>query len=1168
MKMSLRKQMCKITQWTLCGFVLQWFFAGLLFARESSAQEKSIYEVHVKANFQEKKLGQVLSILEKKTGFNFTYHNASVDLNHPIVIEANQFDNLGDLLAEISRQTGIQFSRINKNIHLSKLAEGNVTVIEDKKEIEQVSVAVQITGTVTSSEDGQPLVGVSVLVKGTNTGTTTDINGKYTINANEGNVLQFRYVGYQSQEITVGAQTIIDVVMQPNVSQLNEIVVVGYGTQAKRDVTGSISRVTGDQIRQFPITSADQALQGRTAGVQVFQTNGAPGGAVQVRVRGINSTSGGGANQPLYVIDGIPLANYNENLFALGFGIEGTTGAPQSNAQSPLNTISPADIESIEVLKDASATAIYGARAANGVVLITTKTGKGASRIELNSSFGIQSLRREIPMLNARERMLVISEHRRNQGTFGSDEIDVFSANPFLHDAGTNWQREIFRQAPMSNTNLSISGAANKVSYMVSADYMAQDGIILNTYSNRASFRTNLDVTATNWLKVGTRTALSYQTDNMPKADAGFGGLALALTLPPTMTVRDANGNFQGRYNTLVRGEIFGAAGFANLPTFNYVAELLEEERRANRYRMISSVFAEVNLLPNLSFRSVFGVDYMFGELRNFTPIWQRGIDRNPAMSVLETRPRTFGWVADQYLTYDKKFGVHSLNVVAGISAQKNTDRFISVSATGSTSNSLNLIGNQPTYVGLPSGGEVNSSIASQFIRANYSYKDKYLFTGTVRRDGSSRFGPNYKYGFFPSASAGWRISEENFMKDITFIDDLKLRASYGITGNQNIGDFLYAGLVGGNTAVFGDALTAGVASFRFDNFDIQWEKNKQLDVGFELSVLKGRLNFTADYYFKRTDGLLASFPISAISGVGTSVIRNVGVIDNRGIEFSVNGILVDKNDFRWSFDFNIATNHNEVVSLGALPWINGVNIARISSWVNRTQPGQPIGAFYVLQRDGMYTSWEEAARAAAFRAGNNILFFVPGDFRLVDKNSDGIIDDNDRSFVGSPFPDYFGGMGTNLSYKNFSLNIQTAYQHGNLILNYPRLIGALGEVNMYREEFENRYRVRQPSVQTSTSLLRVGKPITPSDEFLEDGSFFRIRSISLAYDFPSKLIQHLRVSRLRMYAQANNFFVFTRYKGWDPEVNSFGSNVLTNGIDFGAYPQAKSVVLGINLGL
>lgn len=1166
--MKLRNRLIRMTRWALCGFALQWLFAGLLLARESNAQEESIYDIRVKASFQEKKLSQVLSILEKKTGFNFTYHNANVDLDRVITIEANQFNNLGDLLAEISRQTGVQFSRINKNIHLSKLPEAESPVVEAKEETEAPTVLIQITGTVTSVEDGQPLVGVSVLVKGTSVGTTTDINGKYAINANEGDVLQFRYVGYQLQEITVGAQTVIDVVLQPSVSQLNEVVVVGYGTQARRDVTGSISRVTSEQIRQFPVTSADQALQGRTAGVQVFQTNGAPGGAVQVRVRGVNSTAGGGANQPLYVIDGIPLANYNENLFALNFGIEGSTGAPQSNAQSPLNTISPADIESIEVLKDASATAIYGARAANGVVLITTKTGKGATRIELNTLYGIQSLRREIPMINSRERMLSIADHRRNNGTFGADDIDVFAANPFLYDDGTNWQREVFRQAPMSNTNLSISGAANKVSYMVSADYMAQDGIILNTYSNRASFRTNLDLTATNWLKVGTRTALSYQTDNMPKADATFSGLGLILTLPPTMTVRDANGNFQGRVNNLVRGNIFGAAGFANLPTFNYVAELIEEERRANRYRAISNVFAEISLLPNLSFRSVFGIDYMFGELRNFSPLWQRGVDRNPAMSVLESYPRTFGWVADQFLTYDKKFGVHSLNVVAGVSAQKNTERFITVVATGSASNALNLIGNQSSYTNLPSGGAVVASIASQFIRANYSYKDRYLFTGTVRRDGSSRFGPNYKYGFFPSASAGWRISEENFMKDITFIDDLKLRASYGVTGNQNIGDFLYVGLASANRAVFGDALVTGVAPTRFDNFDIQWEKNKQLDIGFELSVLKGRLNFVVDYYRKRTDGLLAPFPISAISGVGTSVIRNIGIIDNRGIEFSTNAILVDKNDFRWSFDFNISTLHNEVVSLGVLPWINGVNIGRISNWMNRTQPGYPIGAFFALQIDGMYTSWEEAARAATYRAGVNVPYFVPGDFRLVDKNGDGIIDDNDRSFVGSPFPDYFGGMSTNLSYKNFTLNVQAAYQYGNLILNYPRLLGAQGESHMLREEYENRYRVREPNVQTSTAILRVGKPITPSTEFLEDGSFFRIRSISLSYDFPSNILKHLRISRLRMYAQANNFFVFTRYKGWDPEVSSFGSTVTTNGIDLGAYPQAKAVVLGLNLGL
>lgn len=1165
-----RSLMLKVMHITVTQLVLSMVFAFTMLAKGSSGQDLLEKPVSVKAEKIE--ISKLLHVLKEQTGASFIFSSKAIKASRKINVSTSN-KKLSAFLDEYLLPLGIRYKLMDNQILL--YAAGAETERLGVIQVEEITTLpqekIKITGIVTDSA-GAALSGASVVVKNnTRNGTSTDATGRFQLLVDVLPVtLRISYTGFDDKEIAISnAQDLISVqLFLTNRSTVNDVVVVGYGTQLKKDLTGSISRISGEQVRQFPIVSADQALQGRTPGVQVFQSSGAPGGAVQVRVRGVNSTSGGGANQPLYVIDGIPLPNYNESLFALGLGNEGTTGAPQSNAQSPLSTISPADIESIEVLKDASATAIYGARAANGVVLITTKTGRGATKIEVNSYYGIQSLRREIPVTNARERMLIVAEHRRNQGTFGSDEIDVFAANPFLHREGTNWQREIFRQAPMHNINLAISGASNKVSYMVSGDYMKQDGIIHNTFSNRASFRTNLDVKATDWLKIGTRTAFSYQTDNMPKTDANFGGLAYAVTMPPTMTVRDANGNFQGRYNSLVRGEIFGAAGFANLPTFNYVAELMEEERRAQRYRVNSNVFAEVNILPGLTFKSMFGVDYLFGELRNFTPIWQRGIDRNPAMTVLESRPQTFGWVADQYLTYNKKLGDHRINTVVGFSAQKNIDKFFSVSATGSNSNILNNLGSQSQFSSTPNGGEIESGIVSQFVRANYSYNSKYLFTGTVRRDGSSRFGPNYQYGIFPSGSIGWRISEENFLKNNSFINDLKLRASYGVTGNQNIGDFLYLGLMGGTNAVFGNALTAGVAPFRFDNFDIQWERNKQMDIGFELSVLNHRLNFVVDYYLKRTDGLLGQFPISAISGVGTSVIRNVGAIDNRGIEFSVNAILIDNRDWKWSFDFNISTNKNEVSSLGALPFINGQPVNRISSFINRTQPGQPIGAFHVLQTNGMFTSWQEASSAPIYRAGMNIPFFSPGDIRLVDQNRDGIINDEDRVFTGSPFPNYFGGVGTNLSYKNLSLNVQAAFQHGNLILNYPRLIGSLGEVNMYREEFENRYRAQQPDVQTTTQILRVGSPITPSTQFLEDGSFFRIRSISLAYEMPSNILKYIKVSRLRLYAQANNFFVFTRYSGWDPEVNSFGSNVTTNGIDFGAYPQARSVVFGLNLGL
>ena len=1015
-----------------------------------------------------------------------------------------------------------------------------------------------ISGQVTNDK-GEPLVGATVTVVGSNKSAISDNSGKFSLSGvNKNGKIEVSFTGFVTQTFSIDERVSYVVQLQPASAAMDDVVVVGYGTQRKRNVTGAVSSISEKKIKEYPIVSADQALQGRTPGVQVFQTSGAPGGAVQVRIRGVNSTSGGGANQPLYVVDGVPLAQYNEGAFAVG---------GSSNAASPLTTINPADIESIDVLKDASATAIYGARAANGVVLITTKTGKkGKARIELNSYYGIQNLRKFIPMINARERMIIVGEQRRNNGSYGTNEIDVFSNNPYLHKQGTDWQKEVFRSAPMSNINLAVSGANDKVSYLISGDLLKQDGIILNTYGDRVSVRTNLDVQASNRFKIGVRSSLSYQWDNVANLDNNNGGLAYIFQLPPTMPIRDENGNFAGRKNSLQRGEIFGAANRANLPTFNYVADLMEDERKTKRSRIVSNLFAEYKILPNLTYRSVVGIDYMFGELSTFSPIWQRGLDQQEFMTVTESRPKNENWAIDQLLTFDKTFGFHKLNAVGGFSTQRNTFKSFNVSTTGSSSNALNTLSNQTTFNGTPAGGEVSSGIVSQFLRTNYSYNNKYLLTATIRRDGSSRFGSNNKYGYFPSASIGWRLSEESFMEDMKLFSDIKLRASYGSTGNQEIGDFLYEGIVAGTNAVFGNTLVAASAPVRFDNPDIRWERNKQMDIGLEFSMFQNRLNFVIDYYKKRTDGLLANYPISAISGVGTSVIRNIGVIDNSGFEFSVNAIPIASKDWRWNIDFNISTNKNNVVSLGNLPFINGANINRVATFISRTQPGQPIGAFYILQTSGMYTSREEAESAPLYRAGANIPFFAPGDYKLVDQDKNGIIDDADRVFYGSPLPDFYGGLSTNLSYKDFMLNIVSNFQYGNYIYNYPHLISSLGEANMRRDDFENRYRPTEPERQTSIQIPRVGTPILPAQNFLEDGSFFRVRSVSLSYNLPAQFLSRLHISSFRVYVQANNFFVLTKYKGWDPEVSSNGSNVLSNGYDFGAYPQAKSAIFGINL--
>ena len=1018
---------------------------------------------------------------------------------------------------------------------------------------------ISVRGRVTDSEKGDGLPGVSVAVKGQTRGTSTNANGDFQLSVVDGNsVLVFSYIGYERQEVRVGSQGIINLALKPSDATLNEVVVVGYGTQKKRDITGSVGSVSAQEIRAVPVMGADQALQGRVAGVQVIQSNGAPGGAVQVRIRGVNSTAGNGANQPLYVVDGIPLI-WDEANNSLGVGNTNSGGAV-SNASSPLASINPNDIESMEVLKDASATAIYGARAANGVVLITTKSGKaGKTVINFDSYYGVQTLRKKIPVMNGRDRAALIFEWRRNAGTRGGEGTDVFTVNPFLLYDGTDWQDALFRQAPMQNYNLSAQGGTDRLQFAVSADYFNQQGIILNTFSKRYSTRLNLDVKATDRLKFGTRTALNLQTGNAIDADEFFQGQLYALTTAsPLGLVYDSNGQFAGRPNNVISGALHNDGGG------NTIANVTQRKRNTDRYRITSNLYGEYQLAKNLQFRSVFGIDYLFNELTSFTPVWQRGVDANAIQTVSISQPKTLNWLADQLLTYDRLFGRHSLNVVAGFSAQQFVQKTMGAGGQGSPSAALDQLSNQPTPTSA-SGSQTTSALVSQFVRANYAYADRYLVTGTVRRDGSSRFGSNNQYGIFPSFSLGWRVSEEAFLKQSSLVSDLKLRASYGITGNQNIGDFLFASLAGGANTVWGNTIVTGVAPTRFENPDIRWERNKQFDIGIDLSLLQGRINFTADYYDKLTDGLLGAAPLSVISGVGNAYTTNIGKISNKGFEFALNTTPINRGGFRWNVDLNVSTNKNEVVSLGNLPFITGVAISRAGFYINRTEVGYPIGGFYVLKEEGQYQTWEQAATAPAYRIGNQP-YFAPGDFIPVDQNGDKVIDDADRVWYGSPFPDFFGGFNNTFTYKGLSLNVFSNFQQGNLVWNQPRLTSETFEGNVWRSTYDNRWLPSNPGVQTSVPVPRNNNPLLPSNRFLDDGSFFRVRTITLGYDLPKTVLAKARMTRARVYVSGNNLLTLTKYPGWDPEVNSFGSNVTTNGVDAGAYPIAKSLILGLNL--
>jgi TonB-linked SusC/RagA family outer membrane protein len=1018
--------------------------------------------------------------------------------------------------------------------------------------------ALAVHGRITDSETGEAMSGVSVTLKGLNLGTLTDTKGDFQLTVVDSNsVLVFSYIGYEHQEVRVGAQRSVNLALKPVEATLNEVV-VGYGTQKKRTITGAVGSVSGQQVRAVPVIGADQALQGRVSGVQVIQSSGAPGGAVQVRIRGVNSTAGNGANQPLYVVDGIPLI-WDEADNSLGVGNTSSGGA-LSNASSPLASFDLNDIESMEVLKDASSAAIYGSRAANGVVLITTKLGKpGKTVLNFDAYYGIQTLRKKIPVMNGHDRAALAFEWGRNAGTRGDEAIDVFAVNPFLLYNGTDWQDALFRQAPVQNYHLSGSGGTDQLQFTLSANYLNQQGIVLNTYSKRYSTRLNLNVKATERLKFGTRTALNFQTSNSIDTDEFFQGqLYLLTTLSPLGLVYDSNGQFAGRPNTTIY------TGLHTEGSSNVIANVIQRKRITDRYRITSTLFGEYQLAKHLEFRSSFGVDYLFNELTRLDPVWQRGADANTIQKISVSHPKTLNWVADQLLTYDRAFERHSLNAIAGFSAQQFVQKTMGASAQGSPSAALDQLNNQPTVTGA-FGGQTTSALVSQFIRANYAYADRYMLTGTIRRDGSSRFGANNQYGIFPSLSLGWRVSEMDFLRQSRLVSDLKLRTSYGITGNQNISDYLFSALTGVANTVWGNTIVTGVAPTRFENPDIRWERNKQFDLGIDISLWKERINLTADYYDKLTDGLLGEAPLSVISGVGNTYTANIGKISNRGFEFALNTIPINRSHFLWTVDVNISTNRNKVVSLGSLPFITGVNINRVNAYINRTEVGHPIGSFHVLKEEGQYQTWEQAATAPVYKLGNQP-YFAPGDFIPIDQNGDGVLDESDRVWYGSPFPRFYGGLNNTLTYKGLTLNVFSTFQQGNLVWNQPRLTSETFEDNVWRSTYENRWLPSNPGAQTSVPVPRFNNPLLPSNRFLDDGSFFRVRTLTLSYELPKPLLAKVKMTRARVYMQGNNLLTFTKYPGWDPEVNSFGSSVTTNGVDAGAYPIAKSIILGMNL--
>ncbi|WP_341225038.1 TonB-dependent receptor [uncultured Arcticibacterium sp.] len=995
--------------------------------------------------------------------------------------------------------------------------------------ISTVSLAFErsINGVVTASEDNTPMVGVSVTIKGTTNGTITDIDGKYSLNSPDNGTLVFSFIGYTTKEVAIGNQTLINVSLDSDSEALDEIVVVGYGARRKSDITGAVSSVKSEELTAFPVLDAAQALQGRAAGVVVQSNNGGePGAPINIKIRGNTSISAN--SSPLIVVDGF---------------VGGTM--PQPN-----------DIQSLEVLKDASATAIYGSRGSNGVVLVTTKKGRnGKLTVELNSTYSIQDVANRLDLLNANEFASYQNQIRANN--------DISTPYP-QGEADTDWQDLIYKSGSTQNHQVSFSGGSDKMNFYASGNYFNQDGIVVNSGFERATFLTNIDAQATKKLKLGVnlfgsrgnKDGVTTQSDGSVTV-GGDDVISLAMRFAPDKSVQDANGNFTT--NDAIGDEVDNP--FA-------VATARVDETTINNFR--SNVYANYDILDNLTFKTTLGLSS-----QNLT----RGVYQPSTLKITAsgvggrariTDAQRTTILSENYLTYTNEIGRGDLTLLAGYSYQKNTTEAFSSAGTGFLSDAFSYYAlGTATGILQPSSSLSVVEIQSQFGRVNYDFDDRYLITATVRRDGASNFAANRKYAIFPSAAIGWRISNEGFFNPDSKISNLKLRASYGVTGNPSISPYQSLARVASLYASRNGQTVFAITPDQPANPDLKWESSYQTNVGLDMGLLNNRINLSLDYYNIDTkDLILGNNGIPEYFGFSNDeILTNLGEINNRGFEISLNSRNIVEGDFRWSTDFNLSKNKNKVVSL-----INDADLfgnaapsyfSHDRSYVLRV--GEEVGLFWGYQYAGVYQGGDLPAGTQTLTGG------VAGDPLFADTDGNGEITEADRTIIGNPNANFTYGFTNNFSFKNFDLNVFFQGSQGGDIFNMTNVQLNNGDANTTRDYFNNAW----SSSNTDTDQPRVGNNSNReiSSRFVEDGSYLRLKNVALGYNLPTRITDKLKVGGVRLSFSAQNLLTFTKYSGLDPEVNYFGAdgdnNTSSNtiqGFDFGNYPTVKSFSFNLNV--
>lgn len=1129
-------------------YIHERYFSKIIVVMKLTALILTIVCLHVSAagysqkiamSVKNKPLAAVFSAIEQQSGYKFFYDNKLVKKASKVTASFNG-NSINHVMDEILKGQPLTYSIIDKTIVIKakQEAEKKTAQAEDfdridgrelnngllhiemdrkladivtNKPASRIATDMTVRGTV-SDEKGEALPGVSIVMKGTQRGTTTDIDGSFVLEVTDQSaILIFSFVGYLSKELPVGTQTSLTVTLEVDIRSLEEIVVVGYGTVKKSDLTGSLSQVKARELNAFPANNVLQALSGRAAGVQVLQNNGSPGAGVSVRIRGTNSVRG--SNEPLYVVDGFPTNGSNPTL------------------------LNNADIESMEILKDASATAIYGSRGANGVVLITTKRGKaGKTSVDFETSYSTQKLRRKMDMMNATE-----------YATFYNEQASNDRLNPYFTQAqidamgeGFDWQDFVFQTAPMKTTALNVSGGNDKTQFSISGSTFNQDGIVKGSDYRRYSLRTNLNHTVSKKFSVNFSGTLSRLQTGRKDSEGGSRGSSMisgGLLAPPSLTPY----NEDGSYRILATAYPFVATDMIN--PINYINEQNIQTKANVALLNAAMIFKPIE---EITIKISGGVENRDDRTDSFT---SRNFVRSNGSASVSTSQFT-SLLSENTVSYNKTFAEkHNVAAVAGFTYQD----FLTTSLSGG---GVGFLSNVPetfdlgssTTPGIPGSGYSKSVLLSYLARVNYGYDGKYLATLSMRRDGSSKYSEGDKWGLFPSAALAWRVSNEAFMKDNTFISDLKIRASWGLTGSQAINAYATLNQLEAGRTIFGDALYNTFGPNTLLPGRLKWETTEQKDMGVDFGILKNRIIVTADYYIKNTRDLLNVVALPSSLGY-TTTIQNVGEVQNRGFELGLDNRILT-GDFKWDLNANISFNRNKVVKLYAGQDIlsGTINTVVINDATNILREGRPIGQFWGYVENG---------------------YDEKGKIKYVDTDDDGAITIRDKTYIGDPNPDFIYGLNSTMSYKNFELTLFVQGVQGNDMFNGNAASATIDYgfgLNMPREVYLNHW--TPTNTNAKYPLISNSVNTRVSDRFIEDGSYLRLKNIQLAYQFPLQQwgIKWMRSAQL--YASAQNILTFTKYSWWDPEMNSRGgANSTSQGVDFFSYPIARTITFGARIG-